>query len=105
MYAIRSYYAGGNKLSESEPVKAGETDVEIRLLPDSTYQTIIGFGGSFTEAAASLLNRMSAGQREKIIAAYFGPEGAAYSLTRTPINSCDFSVASYAYDMVEGDLA
>ncbi len=35
--------------------------------------------------------------------AYFSEAGANYSLTRTHINSCDFSLKQYAYAMVEGD--
>ena len=35
--------------------------------------------------------------------AYFSEDGANYSLTRTHINSCDFSLKHYAYDLVDGD--
>jgi glucosylceramidase len=69
-----------------------------------TYQTITGFGGSFTEASASLLNRLSKDNRDKIIEAYFGESGAKYSLTRTHMNSCDFSLSNYSYAPVEGDI-
>jgi len=95
--------AAGNKLtllSEFEEV----ADVnEIVLLPNQKFQTITGFGGSFTEASASLLNRLSQKNRKKIINAYFGDEGSRYSLTRTHINSCDFSLGNYSYAPVEGD--
>ena len=38
-----------------------------------------------------------------ILKAYFDPqEGNAYSLCRTHINSCDFSLGNYAYDEVDG---
>ena len=36
--------------------------------------------------------------------AYFSPEGAHLSLTRTHIASCDFSVRNYTYAPVPGDL-
>ncbi|MEI2710583.1 MAG: hypothetical protein V9E96_16450 [Chitinophagaceae bacterium] len=51
-----------------------------------------GFGGSFTQSTAYLMYKLSAANRKKIIDAYFSENGANYSLTRTHINSCDFSV-------------
>ena len=43
--------------------------------------------------------------RNKILEAYFAKEGANYSLTRTHMNSCDFSlVTNYSYASVENDL-
>ncbi|MBT8179131.1 MAG: glycosyl hydrolase family 30 [Eudoraea sp.] len=96
--------ASGKKLS---PVSEFGTDGEasqIKLLPDQEFQTITGFGGSFTEASAYLLNQLGAVNRKKIIDAYFGPEGARYSLTRTHMNSCDFSLSNYSYAPVEGDV-
>ena len=96
----------GNKLRllTEFPDEDGET-ASIVLLPQETFQTITGFGGSFTEASASLLNRMGKENRDKILEAYFGETGARYSLTRTHINSCDFSSGHYAYAPVEGDKA
>lgn len=29
--------------------KAGEADVDLELFPDQAYQSIMGFGGAFTE--------------------------------------------------------
>jgi glucosylceramidase len=70
------------------------------------YQTIVGFGGAFTEAAAVTLSKLSPANQEKIITAYFDPQaGNAYTLCRTHINSCDFSLGNYAYDEVAGDTA
>lgn len=76
---------------------------QINILPEKRFQAITGFGGSFTEASAHLLNRLSKPNREKIVNAYFSREGANYSLTRTHINSCDFSISQYAYAMTPGD--
>jgi len=96
--------ANGNKLTLLTQ-EVGETpDSKIVLQPNTRFQTITGFGGSFTEASASLLNRLGDANRKKIIDAYFGPGGARYSLTRTHMNSCDFSLGQYSYAPVEGDL-
>jgi len=94
---------GGNKLSRITQHKPPDIKAEISILPEEKYQTIIGFGGSFTEASASLLNRMGVENRLEILNAYFGESGAKYSLTRTHINSCDFSLGNYSYAPVAGD--
>ena len=97
--------ASGNNLSKLEDFSfesAGDV-VNIKLLPEQKRQTITGFGGSFTESSAYLLNRLSKENRAKIIEAYFGESGAKYSLTRTHMNSCDFSLSQYSYASVEGD--
>jgi glucosylceramidase len=96
--------ASGNQLTRLTEFTSGDSLVNIRLVPDVTYQTITGFGGSFTEASASLLNKLSKENRDKIIEAYFGESGAKYSLTRTHMNSCDFSLSNYSYAPVEGDI-
>ena len=96
--------AGGNQLTELTEFETTENNVSISIHPDSTFQTITGFGGSFTEASASLLNRLSKINREKILQAYFGDDGARYSLTRTHINSCDFSLSNYSYAPVADDM-
>jgi glucosylceramidase len=69
----------------------------IELNPGRKFQTLVGIGGSFTESSAHVLSQLSPGNRDAIINAYFSSEGAAYSLTRTHINSCDFSLDHYAY--------
>jgi glucosylceramidase len=101
--AIFETAANGNKLSPVAALPAAGNAVRITLRPKNRYQTITGFGGSFTEASAYLLNRLGKANREKILQAYFSKEGANYSLTRTHINSCDFSLGNYAYAMIPGD--
>lgn len=96
--------ANGNKLTRLIEFEESEVLVDISILPDQEYQSIVGFGGSFTEASAYLLNQVSKENRNKILEAYFGESGARYSLTRTHINSCDFSLGNYSYAPVEGDM-
>lgn len=97
--------AGGNRLARVSGFVQRPEAVELRLSPDQTYQSITGFGGSFTEASAHLLNRMSPENRTRILEAYFGADGARYSLTRTHMNSCDFSLGHYSYAPLAGDTA
>jgi glucosylceramidase len=97
--------ANGNKLTKLTTFSVDGNPTTIVLSPDKKFQTITGFGGSFTESSASLLNRLGQENRTKIIEAYFGESGAKYSLTRTHMNSCDFSLSNYSYAPVEGDTA
>ncbi|WP_035655458.1 glycoside hydrolase family 30 protein [Flavobacterium filum] len=96
--------AAGNKLTRLESFEKAENTIQISINPEEKFQTITGFGGSFTEASAYLLNRLSKENRKKVLEAYFGEEGANYSLTRTHIASCDFSLSNYTYAKVENDL-
>jgi len=89
--------AEGNKLIKVSEFENAEDAIQINILPEDKYQTITGFGGSFTESSAYLLNQLSKENRELILNAYFGNDGARYSLTRTHMNSCDFSLSNYSY--------
>lgn len=99
---------GGDKLREVESLvfssKRESNLPAIELIPDRRYQRITGFGGSFTESSAHVLNRLSGEKRNEVLEAYFSPEGAAYSLTRTHMASCDFSLSNYTYADVPGDV-
>lgn len=95
--------AAGNQLVLIEAATEEAITDTVQLLPEETFQTITGFGGSFTEASAYLLNQLSLDNRQKILEAYFGDTGARYSLTRTHMNSCDFSLSNYSYAPVPGD--
>lgn len=96
--------ANGNSLKKITDFSQNSNSITITLNPEEKFQTITGFGGSFTEASASLLNRLSKAKRKEILDAYFSEDGAKYSLTRTHIASCDFSLSNYTYAKVENDL-
>jgi len=69
------------------------------------FQSIEGFGGAFTESAATVLQKMPASLQEEILNAYFHPtQGNGYTLCRTHINSCDFSLGNWACDEMDGDV-
>ncbi len=94
----------GNKLTRIEQFPDADSIVNISIVPEERYQKITGIGGSFTEASAYLLNQLSKKNRELVIEAYFGDSGAKYSLTRTHMNSSDFSLGNYSYAPVENDI-
>ncbi|MCL4115484.1 UNVERIFIED_CONTAM: hypothetical protein GTU68_023908 [Idotea baltica] len=98
--------ASGNHLKKLQNFSSDENQegvVQVTLLPSEKRQTITGFGGSFTESTAYLLNKLSKKNRDSIIEAYFGESGSNYSLTRTHMNSCDFSLSQYSYAPIEDD--
>lgn len=96
--------ASGNNLALVNTISTAETTDQITLHPEQELQTITGFGGAFTESSAYLLNKLSKKNRDTIIQAYFSKEGANYSLTRTHMNSCDFSLSQYSYSPVADDM-
>lgn len=95
--------AAGKKMTPVELLSSSENPVIIHVHEAERFQTITGFGGSFTESSAYLINKLSIDNRKKILDAYFGENGAKYSLTRTHMNSCDFSLSNYSYTPVEND--
>ena len=95
--------ASGNKLTRVSDFTLEKNMSIIKLDPNHRFQTITGFGGAFTEASASLLNKISQKNRDTIIQAYFSEQAAHYSLTRTHMNSCDFSLNHYSYAPVDDD--
>lgn len=97
------------RLTELPPLALGspeEAPASVLVDPAVRYQEIEGFGGAFTEAAALTFYRLSPQRQAEILKAYFDPDtGLGYTLCRTHINSCDFSLGNYAYDEVDGDVA
>lgn len=94
--------AAGDQLSPQQPATAKATATLV-LDPSETFQEIVGFGGAFTASSAHLLGLMSADKKNQILEAYFGASGAQYSLCRTHMNSCDFSLGQYSYAAIPAD--
>jgi glucosylceramidase len=98
----------GDRVAEKEPVAFILENLPhlpvIRLDPETRFQEIAGFGGSFTESSAHVLSGLSKEKRDEVLRAYFSPEEAAYSLTRTHMGSCDFSLSNYTYANTPGDI-
>jgi glucosylceramidase len=99
----------GKLLAPYAKIPAGDRspspEAVVFIDPSRTFQEIEGFGGAFTEAAAVTWAKMGEENRKRIIEAYFCPgSGHGYSLCRTHINSCDFSLGNYACAEVDGDV-
>lgn len=68
----------------------------IELLPDHTFQSILGFGGAFTDAACNVFSRMPAGLRKRLFHELF--EELRLNTCRTTIGASDYSTEAYTYD-------
>ena len=68
------------------------------------YQTILGFGGAFTDSTGINIAALPKDLGESIIRGYFSENGLEYTMGRIPIAGSDFSIRPYSYDDVEGDL-
>ena len=93
----------GNLLTEVSDFETSEPTTIISIDRNTSKQTLVGFGAAFTEASAYLMNELGTENRREIIEAYFSEQGSNYSLMRTHMNSCDFSLTNYSYSPVEGD--
>ena len=96
----------GHRLASIAPLRAAAapTAGALTLDPAQTFQEMIGFGGALTESAAWALDQLPAEKRDEVLRRYFDPrEGIGYTLARTHINSCDFSLHMWALDETPGD--
>jgi glucosylceramidase len=99
----------GDKIAEKESItfikgEAPEGNI-IRIYPATTRQEIDGIGSSFTEASAFVLAHLDKEKRAEVMEKIFSDKGANFSLTRTHIGSCDFSVeGKYSYLDKIGDI-
>ncbi len=70
----------------------------INVVPSMEYQTMLGFGGSLTEASAYNFMQLSPAQREKLAKMYFSlTEGIGLNFCRVGIGANDFSLNDSSY--------
>ena len=103
----------GTRLAEQHPLApqadaAAHAGAPARLWVDSSrrFQQLLGFGGAFTEAAATTWLRLSEPQRAAVLRDCFDPaHGHGYTLCRVHMNSCDFGLGNYAHVETPDDFA
>lgn len=100
-------YAGDNlKLINTNKLKTTDKEIKkvtLELFPNKEFQKYYGFGASFTESSAWNLAVIPVNLRKEVLTKMFSPtEGAGFSLTRTHINSSDYSNTHYTY-IEQGD--
>ena len=83
---------------EERDVKTSQKETaQIKLDPQTTYQTWLGFGAAATEAAGFNYAKLSDEKRKEVMEAYFSEKGLNYNFTRISMGSCDFSLNTYDY--------
>ncbi|MBS1796352.1 MAG: glycoside hydrolase family 30 protein [Acidobacteria bacterium] len=100
---------GDRKIAETARLKfvekrqPTEGEISVFVNPAKKFQTFLGIGGAFTDAAAETFAKIPKEKQREILDAYFSPaKGIGYTLGRLTIHSSDFSSASYTY-IAEGD--
>ncbi|EDW84359.1 uncharacterized protein Dwil_GK13189 [Drosophila willistoni] len=78
--------------------------VALKLNRSTTYQTITGFGGSFTGAVSHILENFNNQDIDNhLYKSFYGEEGLGFNLMRTPIGGCDFDLSPWSYSEEDGD--
>jgi len=79
----------------------GTSATRILLDPSKTFQTVLGFGAAFTDAACYMFNQLSESAREQLLHEMFLPSEMGLNVCRTCMGASDYSTKVYSYD--EGD--
>ncbi|KAL9986686.1 hypothetical protein ACROYT_G000862 [Oculina patagonica] len=90
--------------SDRRKLRFTEAEVDFTVNQSEVFQTILGIGGAFTDAAGINILSISPTLQQKLLSSYFSQDGIEYSIGRIPIASCDFSTSPYSYDDHEGDF-
>ncbi len=94
----------GNRFAALPPPPMSTTDASITVDPKQRDQQILGFGGALTESAAHVLDQLPKARRAQVLRSYYDPtDGIGYTLARTHIGSCDFSLTSWTLDDTSDD--
>ncbi len=85
---------------ELAPAVTGEEAVRVNLDETRTFQEMDGFGASFTDSAAYLINRiLDSEQQAEVMQRLFDPEeGIGLSVVRNPMGASDYAREIYSYD-------
>ena len=86
-----------------QPDAANREELILNLYPEERFQSFLGFGGAVTDSAAYVYSTLAPELRAKVIEACYGTDGLGYTLARSHIDSCDFSLESYCADESEDD--
>ncbi|XP_054153227.1 lysosomal acid glucosylceramidase-like [Oppia nitens] len=76
----------------------GAKKLTLTVNCNKTYQSILGFGGAFTDAAGIGISSLTPSLQSYLISDYYSADGLEYNLGRIPIGGTDFSTHGYAYD-------
>jgi glucosylceramidase len=100
---------GGARLTEQArlaPHEGRTAGPVLTVNSERRFQTLLGFGAAFTEAAAVTWQRLAPAQRDQLLCDFFS-QGAGHGcrICRVHMNSCDFALGNYAHVETPGDTA
>ena len=100
----------GARLTEQPALPVASADdaslPRLAVNTERRFQTHLGFGGAFTEAAATVWQSLPESARTQLLRDYFDPAiGHGYTLGRVHMNSCDFALGNYAHVEQPDDFA
>uniref|UniRef100_A0A6G1S6B3 Glucosylceramidase n=1 Tax=Aceria tosichella TaxID=561515 RepID=A0A6G1S6B3_9ACAR len=72
--------------------------IELTVNITSERQSILGFGGAFTDAAGINIQGLPKRLRRRLMESYFGKHGSQYTFGRVVIGGADFSTRAYSLD-------
>ncbi|NYF91538.1 glycoside hydrolase family 30 beta sandwich domain-containing protein [Tunturiibacter empetritectus] len=70
----------------------------VRIDPTRSMQSVLGFGGAFTDASCYLFSQMEKAARSSLMDQLYGPTGLNFSVGRTCIGASDYSRNAYSFD-------
>jgi glucosylceramidase len=76
---------------------AGDDANVIRVDFAREYQSVLGFGAAFTDAACFTLNRLDVSARQQLFKTLFDPSQMGLSVSRICMGSSDYSTKEYSY--------
>lgn len=80
------------------PWRSVSTSADIAIEPTTQFQSILGFGGAFTDASCYLFSQMDSTNRATLMNELFGADGLRLSMGRTCIGASDYSRTVYNFD-------
>lgn len=99
--------AGQQRFARAAPVAwrvaSGDAKNAIVLNPEKKFQSILGFGAAFTDAACYMFDQLSPAARAQLFHELFHPSEMGFNVCRTCMGSSDYSTKVYSYDEGEAD--
>ncbi len=100
---LRGWITAGQQKFADLPLQPWKTTPDaqagtIEIDATKKFQSILGFGGAFTDASCYLFSQMEPEQRQRLLEELVGPSGLRLSVGRTCIGSSDYSRNAYSFD-------
>lgn len=96
-FKVYDLYGNQSDLVEKVEDKS-TTNKFVRVDLSIEHQSVLGWGGAFTDATGENLRSLPKQLADRIIEDYYGHDGLEYNFGRVPLGGSDFSSRAYSYD-------